>query len=113
MRTPYPTVLIAVRVSSENAAELQPAIETTITEFGSPVATMRDPGRAGAKAIAGCQLEAVPDLVCHFHFLAIWLISVTLVTASEGKTLPTYIVMGSMPPANIVLILEASVTISG
>ena len=27
-------------------------------------------GRAGAKAIAGCQLEAVPDLMCHFHFLA-------------------------------------------
>ena len=63
-------VLHAVKVSSENAAELQPAIEDTIHAFGPPVATMRDLGSAGAKAIAGCQLEAVPDLVCHYHFLA-------------------------------------------
>ena len=63
-------VLHAVKVSSENAAELQPAIEDTINAFGPPVATMRDLGSAGAKAIAGCQLEAVPDLVCHYHFLA-------------------------------------------
>ena len=62
-------VLNAVRVSSENAAELQPAIEATIADFGPPVATLRDRGRAGAKAVAGCRLEAVPDLVCHFHFL--------------------------------------------
>ena len=32
---------------------------------------MRDLGSAGAKAIAGCHLEAVPDLVCHYHFLAV------------------------------------------
>ena len=63
-------VLHALKVSSENAAELQPAIEDTIHAFGPPVATMRDLGSAGAKAIAGCQLEAVPDLVCHYHFLA-------------------------------------------
>ena len=44
-------------------------------------------------------------------FIAIWLISVILVTAAEGKTLPAYIVMGSMPPANIVLILKAYVTL--
>ena len=62
-------MLNAVKVSSENSAELRPAIEGAIAAFGQPVATMRDLGSAGAKAIAGCQLEAVPDLVCHYHFL--------------------------------------------
>ena len=63
-------VLHAVKVGSENAAELQPAIEHTVAAFGPPLATMRDLGSAGAKAVAGCRLEAVPDLVCHYHFLA-------------------------------------------
>ena len=63
-------LLTAVRVASENAEEMQPAIETPIAASGQPVATMRDLGRAGVKAIAGCQLEAVPGLVCHVHFLA-------------------------------------------
>ena len=63
-------VLHALKVSSENAAELQPAIEHTVAAFGPPLATMRDLGSAGAKAVAGCRLEAVPDLVCHYHFLA-------------------------------------------
>ena len=63
-------VLNAVKVSSENAAELQPAIERTVAAFGQPVPTMRDLGSAGAKAVAGCRLQAVPDLVCHYHFLA-------------------------------------------
>ena len=63
-------VLHAVMAGSENAAELQPAIEHTVAAFGPPLATMRDPGSAGAKAVAGCRLEAVPDLVCHYHFLA-------------------------------------------
>ena len=66
-------VLHAVKVSSENAAELQPAIEDTIHAFGPPVATMRDLGSAGAKAIAGCQLEAVPDLAA----LILWVLEGT------------------------------------
>ena len=35
-------VLHAVKVSSENAAELRPAIESTLAAFGQPVAFMRD-----------------------------------------------------------------------
>lgn len=31
---------------------------------------MRDLGSAGAKSVADCRLEAVPDLVCHYHFLS-------------------------------------------
>ena len=63
-------VLHAVKVSSENFAELRAAIERTVAAFGQPVATMRDLGSAGAKAVAGCGLKAVPNLVCHYHFLA-------------------------------------------
>ena len=63
-------MLHAVKVSSENAAELQPAIESTLATFGPPLAFMRDLGSAGAKAVAGCRDPAVPDLVCHCHFLA-------------------------------------------
>ena len=63
-------VLHAVKVSSENAAELQSAIERTVAAFGPPLATVRDLGSAGAKAVVGCRLEAVPHLVCHYHFLA-------------------------------------------
>ena len=63
-------VLHAVKDGSENAAELQPAIERTVAAFEPPLATIRDLGRAGAKAVAGRRLEAVPDLVCHYHFLA-------------------------------------------
>ena len=63
-------VLLAVKIASENAAELRPAIERTVAAFGAPVATMRDPGRAGAKAVGACRERAIPDLVCHYHFLA-------------------------------------------
>ena len=63
-------VLLAVKIASENAAELRPAIERTVAAFGAPVATMRDPGRAGAKAVGACREQAIPDLVCHYHFLA-------------------------------------------
>ena len=63
-------VLHAVRIRSESAAQLQPAIAATVTAFGPPVAFVRDLGTAGAKAVAACRTSASPDLVCHFHFLA-------------------------------------------
>ena len=63
-------VLYAVKVSSENTAELRPAIESALAAFGPPVAFMRDLGSAGAKAVASCRDPAIPDLVCHYHFLA-------------------------------------------
>ena len=63
-------VLYKVKVSSENAAELRPAIESALAAFGSPVAFMRDLGSAGAKAVESCRDPAIPDMVCHYHFLA-------------------------------------------
>ena len=63
-------VLNAAKVASENAAELRPAIASTVAAFGDPVAIMRDLGSAGAKAVARYRRRAIPDLVCHYHFLA-------------------------------------------
>ena len=63
-------VLHAVRIRSENAAELCPAIDQTLAAFGLPVATMRDLGSAIGKAVASCLPPGTADLVCHFHLLA-------------------------------------------
>ena len=63
-------VLHAVRVGSENAREMRPAVERTLAAFGDPLAVMRDLGPAGGRAIAGCRQRGIPDLLCHFHFLA-------------------------------------------
>ncbi|MDE0124491.1 MAG: hypothetical protein OXN97_07950, partial [Bryobacterales bacterium] len=63
-------VLHAVRITSENADELRPAVERTLDTFGDPLAVMRDLGAAGAKAVAACRQRDIPDLLCHFHFLA-------------------------------------------
>ncbi len=63
-------VLHAVRIRSENAAELQPALQATLDDFGPPLAFVRDLGSAMAKAVAACRTSPTPELVCHFHFLA-------------------------------------------
>ena len=63
-------VLHAVRIRSENAAELRPAIQATLDAFGPPLTFMRDLGSAVAKAVAACRQPPSRDLVCHFHFLA-------------------------------------------
>lgn len=63
-------VLHAVRIRSENEAELRPAIEITVALFGHPVAYMRDLGKAGANAVAACCQAPSVDLVCQFHLLA-------------------------------------------
>ena len=63
-------VLHAVRIASENASELRPAVERTLDTFGDPLAVMRDLGAAGAKAVAACRQRGISDLLCHFHFLA-------------------------------------------
>ena len=63
-------VLHSVRIDTENASELLPAVERTRAAFGDPLAVMRDLGPAGAKAVAGCRQRGIPDLLCHFHFLA-------------------------------------------
>ncbi len=63
-------VLHAARIRSENAAELQLALQVTLDEFGPPLAFVRDLGSVMAKAVAACRTSSAPDLVCHFHFLA-------------------------------------------
>lgn len=63
-------VLQAVRIPSEHADYLQPLVERTITLFGEPIATVRDLGDAGAKAVARLREKGIPDLICHYHFLA-------------------------------------------
>ena len=62
--------LHAVRIGSENEAELRPAVERTLTAFGDPVAVMRDLGGAGGKAVEACRQRGIPDLLCQYHFLA-------------------------------------------
>ena len=48
-------VLHAARIRSENAAELQPALQATLDDFGPPLAFVRDLGSAMAKAVAACR----------------------------------------------------------
>ena len=63
-------VLLALKIASENEQELRPAVERTVAAFGDPLATMRDLGSGGAKAVAALCQRGIPDLLCHFHFLA-------------------------------------------
>lgn len=62
-------VLHAAKIATENAEELRPVIEKTVSLFGDPVAVMRDLGSAGAKAVNSLRQKGIPDLVCHYHFL--------------------------------------------
>ena len=62
--------LNAVRIGSENEAELRPAVDRTLDAFGDPVAVMRDLGGAGSKAVEPCRQRGIPDLLCQYHFLA-------------------------------------------
>jgi len=63
-------VLAAARIPSEHEAHIRPLIEHTTTLFGDPVAVVRDLSDAGAKAVTALRERGVPDLVCHYHFLA-------------------------------------------
>ncbi len=62
--------LWAVRVPSENAAYLTPAVQRTVELFGRPIAVVRDMGDGVAHAVEGLAKEGVPDLICHYHFAA-------------------------------------------
>jgi len=62
-------VLYSTKIATENAEELRPAINQTVSLFGNPVAIMRDLGNAGAKSVDFLRQKNIPDLVCHFHFL--------------------------------------------
>jgi hypothetical protein len=63
-------VLWAARVASESADNLAPVIEKTIDLFGQPVATVRDMGTGVAKSVQLLRKAGIPDLICHYHFLA-------------------------------------------
>lgn len=62
--------LLAARIPAENAEALLPLVEKVVEQFGDPIATVRDLGEAGAKAVEPLRKKDIPDLLCHFHFLA-------------------------------------------
>jgi len=63
-------VLVAGRIPSEHEDHLRPLVEETTRLFGDPIAIVRDMGKGGAKAVAALREQGIPDLICHFHFLA-------------------------------------------
>jgi hypothetical protein len=63
-------VLWAARVPSESADNLAPVIEKTVHLFGQPVATVRDMGTGVARSVESLRKAGIPDLICHYHFLA-------------------------------------------
>jgi hypothetical protein len=63
-------VLWAARVPSESADNLAPVIEKTVHLFGRPVATVRDMGTGVARSVESLRKAGIPDLICHYHFLA-------------------------------------------
>ncbi len=63
-------VLVAGRIDSEHEDHLRPLVEKTTSLFGEPIAVVRDMGTGGAKAVASLRERGIPDLICHFHFLA-------------------------------------------
>ena len=63
-------VLVAGRIPSEHEDHLRPLVEKTTRLFGEPIALVRDMGSGGAKAVAALREQGIPDLICHFHFLA-------------------------------------------
>jgi len=63
-------VLGAARIPTEHQDHLQPLVDQVTTLFGDPVAVMRDLGEAIGAAVEPLRQRNVPDLACHYHFLA-------------------------------------------
>lgn len=63
-------VLLAERIETERAADLKAVVDRTVALFGDPVATLRDMGEGPAGAVVGLSERGIPDLICHYHFLA-------------------------------------------
>lgn len=63
-------VLTAARIGSESGDQLRPLVEKTTALFGLPVATVRDMGEGMAGAVEPLRNLGIPDLICHYHFLA-------------------------------------------
>ena len=63
--------LLAGRIPCEAQEHLEPLVRRTIELFGDPIATVRDLGVPGGKAVAPLARRGVPDFVCHYHFLRV------------------------------------------
>jgi len=63
-------VLCAARVPTENGQYLTPVVQKAVGLFGVPVATVRDMSEGCAQSVQPLSKAAIPDLVCHYHFLA-------------------------------------------
>jgi hypothetical protein len=63
-------VLWAARVPTESSENLTPVVEKAVHLFGPPVATVRDMGEGCARSVESLSKAGIPDLVCHYHFLA-------------------------------------------
>ncbi|MBM4320745.1 MAG: DUF2924 domain-containing protein, partial [Deltaproteobacteria bacterium] len=63
-------VLCAGRIPTEHQDHLWPVVEKTVALFGDPLAIVRDMGDGVGAAVEPLRLRGIPDLVCHYHFLA-------------------------------------------
>ncbi|MBU1495068.1 MAG: DUF2924 domain-containing protein [Actinobacteria bacterium] len=63
-------VLGATRIPTEHQDHLQPLVDQVVALFGDPVAVVRDLGDGIGAAVEPLRQRGVPDLVCHYHFLA-------------------------------------------
>jgi hypothetical protein len=63
-------VLMAARIDTESPLQMGPVVEKTVSLFGEPVATVRDLGEGGRCAVEPLRKRGIPDLICHYHFLA-------------------------------------------
>lgn len=63
-------VLRSGRISSEAAEQVRPTVQETVALFGTPVAIVRDMGSGVSGAVARLREAGIPDLICHYHFLA-------------------------------------------
>ena len=63
-------VLGATRIPTEHQDHLQPLVNQVVALFGDPVAVVRDLGEAIGAAVEPLRQRNVPDLACHYHFLA-------------------------------------------
>jgi hypothetical protein len=63
-------VLGATRIPTEHQDHLQPMVDQVVALFGDPVAIVRDMGEGIGASVEVLRQRGVPDLVCHYHFLA-------------------------------------------
>lgn len=63
-------VLCAARIPTENGIHLKPVVQRTVELFGQPAAVVRDMGQGGSAAVEDLRKAGVPDLICHYHFVA-------------------------------------------